>query len=313
MRGVLVENGRISNRRTGRPVIEIGDSMQEWFEFLDLRRRIRCVDVGAMDLGSIHEPWLNAAQEGCVEVIGFEPIPAEFERLIREAATADGSIRYLPFALGDGKEHVLHITNVPMTSSLFAPAVDTVSLFPGLGELMQVVKTIPMPTKRLDDLMEIGEVDFLKLDVQGAELMVLENAVRTLEHVSVIQCEVEFVELYEGQPLFSDIDAFLRSKGFSFLKFTYTMGRPFKPLLLDNDPCHMISQMLWGDALYVKDFRERQRWDDRILRSGAYLLHEFYQAFDLAALFLKELDRRDSTCLAEIYLASLVLGGSTSS
>ena len=279
----------------------------QWFEFLELREPIRCLDVGAMAIGEAVDPWVTLAHNGCAEVIGFEPIEAACTRLNEQASMEKGLIRYLPYALGDGEEHVLHVTNVPMTSSLFPPARETVDLFPALGELMQVVERIPLRTRRLDDLPELAPVDFLKLDVQGAELLVLEHGRETLRTVSVLQCEVEFLELYEGQPLFADVDAFLRSQGFAFLRFSYTMGRPFIPLHFTQDPLRSMSQLLWADAIYVRDFRERSQWSDRQLRAGAFVLHEIYQAYDYTSLLLAELDRRSGGRLQEVYLASLLL------
>jgi hypothetical protein len=35
--------------------------------------------------------------------------------------------------------------------------------------------------------------------------------------LGVVQCEVEFVELYQDQPLFADVDNFLRSQVFCLL------------------------------------------------------------------------------------------------
>lgn len=145
------------------------------------------------------------------------------------------------------------------------------------------------------------------MDIQGAELMALQHGIETLKHTSVIQGEVEFVELYKGQPLFADVDAFLRSQGFCFLKFTYTMGRTLKPLAMQDKPYDAISQTLWGDAVYVKDFRLRHLLDDRLLKSAAFILHELYQSYDLANLFLQELDRRHGTTLSPDCL-SMFLG-----
>lgn len=243
---------------------------------------------------------------GCAELIGFEPAPGECEKLNAIAASVSDGIRYLPHAIGDGKGHLLHITNVPMTSSIYEPDGQSNSVFANLAELMVVVKKIPVETKRLDDLDLGGPVDFLKLDIQGAELMALEHATKTLEAVSVLQCEVEFVPLYKNQPLFADVDRFLRSQGFQFLQFAYTMGRPFKPLVANNNPNQSISQTLWGDAVYVKDFRKVCNAGERMLRAGAFILAEMYKAHDLAHFFLAELDRRNQTALAKQYLGRIL-------
>lgn len=286
---------------------QMGSSVRPWFDFLELDRPLRCLDGGAMSLTSQPEPWVRWAQEGCAEVIGFEPQPEECERLTKAAAGLGGGVRYLPVALGDGEEHTLHITNAPMTSSLFAPARATVDLFPALGELMQVERRQTLRTSRLDDLEEVRPADFLKLDVQGAELMVLQQAKVTLADVAVVQCEVEFVELYEGQPLMADVDAFLRSQGFCFLKFASLHGRPFKPLHLEAHPNRSISQLLWADAVYVRDVGKRAQWSQRQLQAAAFLLHELYKAFDLVSLLLGELDGRQESDWQSCYLASLLM------
>jgi len=281
-------------------------SVREWFDFLDLTEPIRCVDVGALALTDIAEPWVRWAHEGCAKVLGFEPLPDACDRLNREASIRGAALRYLPWALGDGACHTLHVTNAPMTSSLYPPARSTVDLFPALGDLMQVEQEVPLQTHRLDDVAEAALTDFLKLDVQGAELMVLENAKNVLCNVSVIQCEVEFLQLYEGQPLMADVDAFLRSQGFAFLRFSSMMGRSFKPVQKVNDPFSPISQILWADAVYVRDFRVLEQWTIRQLQAAAFLLHEVYEAFDLTTLILRELDRRRQSDLVSIYLSVLM-------
>jgi FkbM family methyltransferase len=280
-------------------------SVAEWFNFLGLKEPIRCIDVGALGLGDEPEPWVGWADQGCAAVLGFEPLQDACEQLNQQAQSGS-AIRYLPLALGDGAEHTLYITNVPMTSSLFSPARTTVDLFPALGELMHVEKQVRTATHRLDDIPEAATPDFLKLDVQGAELMILQNAVKCLRSVSVIQCEVEFLELYEGQPLMADVDAFLRSQGFCFLRFAYMMGRPFKPLLKDGKPDKAISQTLWADAIYVRDFRLVHQWSSRQLQAAAFILHELYQATDLTALLLREFDQRSNSRLSDCYLAALM-------
>lgn len=69
-----------------------------------------------------------------------------------------------------------------------------------------VNSTLPMPTRRLDDIKELPQVDFLKIDVQGSELMILENGRKKLADCVALQTAVSFVALYKNQPMFGDID-----------------------------------------------------------------------------------------------------------
>src|SRR5262249_49269140 len=143
--------------------------------------------------------------------------------------------------------------NFSMTSSLFEPNTALLAKFQNLEEAVRVVERWPVETKRLDDIPEVRETDFLKVDVQGAELLVFRGGERMLNDVLVVQTEVEFVPLYKDQPLFADVDTFLRGRGFQFHRMSWT-GRTFKPLILNNDANAAMSQMLWGDAIYVRDF-----------------------------------------------------------
>lgn len=64
-----------------------------------------------------------------------------------------------------------------------------------------------------------GRVDFIKIDVQGYELEVLKGADRLLcESVAAVYSEAQMVPLYEGAALYSDIDQFLRRRGFEMYR-----------------------------------------------------------------------------------------------
>ena len=69
-------------------------------------------------------------------------------------------------------------------------------------------------TQRLDDLAEVDDIDFLKIDIQGGELAVLVHGREKLKNAVVIQTELQFVNLYEGQPSFGEVDQELRAQGF---------------------------------------------------------------------------------------------------
>jgi len=64
----------------------------------------------------------------------------------------------------------------------------------------------------------ISSIDFLHLDVQGAELMVLQGAGNFISKIKVIWLEVSKVDLYKDQPLVGDIQKFMKKNNFVLFK-----------------------------------------------------------------------------------------------
>lgn len=255
------------------------------------------VDIGAMSLGT--EPYAPLVDQGVGTVIGFEPVSAECEKLNQKHCNS-GHL-FLPYAIGDGSAGVFNICNYPMNSSLFVPNMPLLEMFQNLGELMQVVSSEQVNTKKLDDVAEVSEADYLKMDAQGAELAILKGAQQLLEQVMIIHTEVEFVPMYEGQPLFADVDAELRRQGFLLHKFQSMAGRPFKPFACGNNPSSPVNQVLWADVIYVKDFTRFDEISPRKLLKLAIMLHELYQSFDLCAVAIKSFDEQTGFRLYDRY------------
>jgi FkbM family methyltransferase len=80
------------------------------------------------------------------------------------------------------------------------------------------VKTDTIKNK-MDEL-KIKSIDFIHMDVQGAELMVLKGASEYISKIKMIWLEVENVELYKNQPLTADVEFFLKSNNFIKIKDT---------------------------------------------------------------------------------------------
>jgi hypothetical protein len=57
------------------------------------------------------------------------------------------------------------------------------------------------------------------LDAQGAELSILQGLGERLRDVKIVQCEVEFKEMYAGQPLWPEVHRFMITNGFCFHGF----------------------------------------------------------------------------------------------
>lgn len=63
----------------------------------------------------------------------------------------------------------------------------------------------------------IQTIDFIHMDVQGAELNVLDGAKKILNNILLIWLEVENIELYKNQPLKKEIENFMHQWGFKKL------------------------------------------------------------------------------------------------
>lgn len=275
--------------------------MWSLLEFFPEKFRINVLDVGAAL--SERPPYQSLVDAGRATIIGFEPNRQECERLNREYGEPH---RFFPYFIGDGRPAIFHETNWALTGSLYEPNSPLLEKFQNLAEVVTPVATHPVSTTRIDDIAEIEDVDFIKIDVQGSELPVLQNALRALSGTLLIQTEVEFLELYKGQPMFADVDIFLRGKGFQFHAFNGFGSRAFKPLLVNGNINAGLRQALWSDAIYVRDWMRLDELPEAKLRKYAVLAHDFLNSFDLAHLVLAALDRKVGGSLAEAYLSRLV-------
>lgn len=64
----------------------------------------------------------------------------------------------------------------------------------------------------------IKKIDIAWVDLQGAELAAFKGMGSILEKIKIVYTEVEFREMYINQPLFGDVDSYLRSKGFELMR-----------------------------------------------------------------------------------------------
>lgn len=213
-------------------------------------RAITIVDIGAQMLnfeGHIYQPLIRADIPH--DIIGFEPLADKLKE--RHSAEGSGSLKLLPYAIGDGDHHTLYVNNEDATSSLFPLNRSLLEKFEHLHTL-HLVNMQHVTTRKLDDVLEDRAVDFLKLDIQGAELLALQGAGKTLERTAVVHCEVEFASLYEGQCLFCDVQDYLVGRGFSLIDIL----TPHRYAYLNRQGVDGRDRLLWGDAIYFRETDE---------------------------------------------------------
>src|SRR5262245_34844675 len=108
--------------------------------------------------------------------------------------TKNGSI--LPYAVGDGAVHTMHVCAFWPRSSLLKPDPRQLQQLLPFSDLGRVTKEVPIQTYRLDDIEEISALDFLKIDIQGFEVTVFQNGRNKLKQAVCLQLELPFTKHY---------------------------------------------------------------------------------------------------------------------
>lgn len=269
---------------------------------LNERPRFKVVDIGANPEDGITPPYFPLLETGDVDVIGFEPNAACLAKL---NAKKKSNETYFPYTIGDGQRRTLHWCRAPGMSSLLEPNEAVMKLLHGFPAYAKVLATTDVETVRLDDIPETVGTEFIKIDVQGGELIALSGATRRLKDVLAVHTEVMFIPMYKDQPLFADIESFMRQQGFILHRFIDMGDRALSPFAIDQTPHMPGSQAVWSDAVFVRDLTRLERFADRQLHVLAVIAHAFYGSYDLTTFLLGEHDRRHGTDLAGRYVGAL--------
>ena len=258
-------------------------------------------DIGAAFLGET-PPYQPLLDRGLGRLFAFEPDARQAEPLRQKLGTS-GTV--IEAAVGDGREHTLHVCDHGWTS-LLEPDPAALAFFNTFRALGRVKQTQPIGTRRLDDMAELPPVDFLKMDVQGAELMVLRNGLAKLAGCVAAQIEVSFVTLYKGQPPFGAIDLEMREMGFLPHRFMDLKRWSVAPAIIGNDPRIAGNQLLEADIVYLRDLTRADAMTDDQLKRLAVIAHCVTRSPDLAARALIELERRGAVSDVEVtrYIAA---------
>ncbi len=249
-------------------------------------------DVGAR--GGVEAYWQVFGND--IRIVGFELDSEECERL---NAQDDPRVRYLPYALGRAAEtRKLFVANHPPSSGLYQPNhaffarhLETASLAT-VDEIM--IKTITLPEALAAS--GIPTPDFVKLDVEGAELEVLQGANELMRPGGIlgVVTEVRLSQAIAGCPVFWEVEKYLRECGFELYDLdTYRFSKralPYPFLYSNYSPTgtptagpSIQGQVMWGDALYFRDFLGTQETPSVRRLVGMACLFEVFGLNDCAA------------------------------
>lgn len=234
-------------------------------------------DVGASS--GIDPRWNRFGD--LVTAILFEPDENEYQKLVQQKQKNQIIINS---ALLDRKTEVdFNVCEKQACSSIFDPDYDLIGQFYD-SQRFKVIKKIRVQAETMDNFLNakrIPRVDFMKVDTQGSELLILKGAEKTLQETIGVEVEVEFISLYKNQALFADVNNYLTGQNFQL----FDLKRYFwKRNLSKNSLQRGKGQMVFGDALYFKtpEYLCSLRGVDHSLVSRACCIYLAYGHDDLA-------------------------------
>jgi FkbM family methyltransferase len=192
----------------------------------------RWVIDGGANRGAFTDAFLQLHQPERLVLV--EAIP-ELAQKLRAKYASDRRISVVSAALSDTDgEAQFEINRSEASSSLLAIDPRNSKWF---SRNLEVDHAIRVSTRTLPSLMEKQElqtVDLLKLDLQGAERLVLTGGEHVLDRVRVIYTEVFFEQLYAGAWLFWDTNEFLSGRGFKLCGLSNIVHAPDGDLVQAN-------------------------------------------------------------------------------
>jgi FkbM family methyltransferase len=202
-----------------------------------------------------------------VHLILYDADPDCLKQIEEAKNEGFGKVSVYPFCIADTtREGKFNINFHPTTSSLyeFDSKYENFNRIVNphygeyrLGDACALVKTTPIKLHSLTDVLdEIGHqsIDFLSLDVQGAEYDILSGAKKLIsENCLGIQLEVEFAKIYKGQASFFEINQLMEDMGFELIELK-KIGR-YSPASIAIG-FRGEGQPLYGEAIYIKQLEK---------------------------------------------------------
>jgi FkbM family methyltransferase len=195
-------------------------------------------DVGA-NTGQFGRRLRDSGYHG--RIVSFEPLPSEWNQLVNASrndphwdAAPRGAIG------GEDGEIEMHVAGNSASSSALNMLDSHIDAAPESA----YIGTVRAPLRRLDSIgpgyLAADSVLLIKIDTQGFESEVLKGAPEMLKKAVGLNLEISFVPLYEGQPLFEEMFARIRTLGFE--------AWDFKPAFVD----YKSGRLLQADVTFFR-------------------------------------------------------------
>ncbi|MGQ0510707.1 MAG: FkbM family methyltransferase [Betaproteobacteria bacterium] len=257
------------------------------------------VDAGARN-GMIISPEFARRSR----LIGFEPNPEEYEKLA--AHRTDAGAAGVPIASFAKEEyHNCALWSREEERSFYITAGTGACTLMGetVGELTrrmwmdgkdrpyadlhtQVRRSLPMRCRPLDDVLgDEARVDYMKLDVEGAEAAILEGSEKLFARRAVLFIKTEFVftPYYKVHPVLGYQHVYLHERGFRLIDLDlaqprYSRDRTSIPALADRRLIYA------GDAYFMLDPERGEVPSRDLYRMGLVAVSQGFHALGVSLI-----------------------------
>ncbi len=251
--------------------------------------RIEIMDVGAAAIAEVpcYKPLLDL---GLGHLHAFEGDQRQIDAIL---AAYSPHVSIHDDFLFDGREQTLYLASGPSgMTSLLKPKLNALRFFNGFEHFGHVERTAQVHTRKLDEVADLPPIELLKMDIQGAELTVMQHGQHTLAQCLAVQLEVSHICLYENQPTFGDVDVWMRAQGYAPHCFLDNKRWSIAPTIFGGDFRVPGNQLLESDIVYIRDPLNLSALHDEQLKKLATIAHACFKSYDLCAHLLMELERR---------------------
>jgi FkbM family methyltransferase len=182
----------------------------EWLKKLNINT---ILDIGASNGGYATKARKIFPQ---AKIISFEPLPNSFNALQKKFAN-DKLHNAFNIVLSDVAGEMEFFENdYSGSSSILSMTENHIDAYPQTAHAKRII----VQSKTLDEIFDTLKIEsetLMKIDVQGAESMVLKGSEKSLEKIKLIFVESSFVELYKNQWLFDNLYQFLIQRNFKLV------------------------------------------------------------------------------------------------
>jgi len=260
--------------------------------------------LNVVDAGARNGMLISPIFARHAKLIGFEPNPEEYEKLV--AHRTDAELVNEPIAKFAQEEyHNCALWNRDEQRPFYITAGTGACTLMGetVGELTRrmwfdgkdkpyadlhtaVRRSLPIQCRALDDVLAAdARIDYFKLDVEGAELAILEGAQRLFERRAVLFIKTEFVftPYYKVHPVLGHQHVYLHDRGFRLIDIDtnqprYARDRTGIPALADRRLVYA------GDAYFMLDPERAEVPPRDLYRMGAVAVALGFYALGLSLI-----------------------------